>query len=112
MYFVDAGRPFGSKLMLQAAEHLRVLAAYKQGRASISERGALMARRKPPQQGQGPQELGARQSARFPWDGLDQQQLETLEAAHERVRCLRAGGHVAISWERSHGDLQRQGRHT
>ncbi len=35
---VLAGRPYGSKLMLQAVEHLRVLAAYKQGRASLSSR--------------------------------------------------------------------------
>ncbi len=36
---VLAGRPYGSKLMLQAQVHLEALASYKQGRASLSERG-------------------------------------------------------------------------
>ncbi len=62
-------------------------------------------RRKPQQQGQEQQELGSRQAARFPWDGLDQQQLRALAAARDRARCLRAGGHAAIMWERTFGDL-------
>ncbi len=36
---VLAGRPYGSKLMFLAQKHLQSLASYKQGRASISERG-------------------------------------------------------------------------
>jgi hypothetical protein len=34
-----AGRQYGSKLMLQAQAHLEGLAAYKQGRASLADRG-------------------------------------------------------------------------
>jgi hypothetical protein len=29
-----------------------------------------------------------------------------IQAAHERAACLRARGHAAIQWDRTHGEIQ------
>ena len=43
------------------------------------------------------------QAGRFPqqWSEIDQAELQ---AAHDRARCLRAGGHGAISWSEVLGE--------
>ena len=43
-------------------------------------------------------DLLARQTGRLPWDDFSPEQMQQLSAAHERARCLRAGGHAAVSW--------------
>jgi len=44
-------------------------------------------------------DLNGRQAARFPWDEYSKQQLQAMEQAHARARCLVAKGYGAISWE-------------
>lgn len=50
-----------------------------------------------------PPDPAGHQAARLPaqWSEIDQGELQ---AAHDRARCLRAGGHGAISWSEVLGE--------
>jgi hypothetical protein len=65
-----------------------------------------MAKRKPRHQPEELPDLTGRQAGRFPWDGYTEQQLQAMEEAHARAACLRARGHAAIQWDRTHGEIQ------
>jgi hypothetical protein len=62
-----------------------------------------MAKRNPGTEEQELPDLCGRQAARLPaqWAGIDPAELE---AAHDRARCLSAGGYGQLRWDRSHGE--------
>ena len=57
-----------------------------------------MARRK--RQPEEPIDFSERQRCRFPWDDYSPEQLEALEAAHDRAKCLIAKGYGGVRWDR------------
>jgi hypothetical protein len=62
-----------------------------------------MAKRKPRHQPEELPDLTGRQAGRFPWDGYTEQQLQAMEEAHARARCLVSRGYGAVRWGRHCG---------
>ena len=62
-----------------------------------------MARRRSHQPEEQLPDLTGRQAGRFPWEGYTEQQLQALEQAHARARCLVAKGYGAVRWGRHCG---------
>jgi hypothetical protein len=63
-----------------------------------------MARRAAKPQGRSEEPQPIDRMGRRPW--WAEPLSDERRAAHERARCLRARGHAAIQWDRTHGEIQ------